>query len=100
MVPRRTRGKALAAAPTKRKKRALTSRRCRNCDTPFAPSREWQEFCADDCRKEFHRAGGVSIGRLTPIIEQMVREAIRPHLESIRQEREAIQMQLRKALNV
>ncbi len=55
-----------ATAPAKQKKR------CKNCDKPFPPGREWQEFCGANCRKEFWRHGGVSIRRMLPTIKEQL----------------------------
>jgi molybdopterin-guanine dinucleotide biosynthesis protein A len=99
-VPRHDGRQSLTATPAAPKKRRSPGRKCRNCDSPFTPRREWQEFCQDDCRKEFHRAGGVSIGRLQPIIAEMVAAAIKPHVEELRQLREQIDAKLHRALNI
>lgn len=50
--------------------RSLKKKRCKNCDKVFQPTREWQEFCEDSCRKEFWRHGGVSIRRLLPSVHE------------------------------
>jgi hypothetical protein len=94
--------KALTAAKRTTRKRAGNSKkgRCKNCDEPFTKNREWQEFCNDACQKEFWRAGGVSIRRLMPFIKNMVEEAMRPHVEELRQLREEINAKLAKALNI
>src|SRR5437899_3469446 len=75
-----------AAKQTSRKRGAGAKiRRCKNCDAAFSKNCEWQEFCAESCKKEFWRAGGVSIRRLTPIIAEMVSQAMKPHVEELRQ---------------
>jgi hypothetical protein len=43
-------------------------KRCRNCDAPFVPTREWQEFHSPACKKEFWRHGGISIRRILPTL--------------------------------
>jgi hypothetical protein len=64
-------------------KNKLAPRRCKNCDEPYKPSREWQEFCNAACKKQFWRSGGVSIGRMRPIIREMVTEAIAADLAEL-----------------
>jgi hypothetical protein len=53
---------ARQAKPEKPKKR------CRNCDKPFLPARDWQEFCLPACKKEFWRHGGISMRRILPTL--------------------------------
>lgn len=65
----------------------LTPKRCKNCNEPFKPAREWQEFCdkygKGACKKQFWRAGGVSIGRLRPVIEEIVTERVKAAMAEI-----------------
>lgn len=51
--------------------RTLRRKRCDNCGKPFTQRKEHQRFCDGPCRKEFHRAGGVSFVRQKHLIEQM-----------------------------
>jgi hypothetical protein len=68
----------MGKTPEKSKKATETKRRCKNCDSPFGPKREWQDFCSGNCRKEYWRHGGVSIRRIMPTIEARVREIVSP----------------------
>lgn len=55
----------------------MKKRRCKNCDKPFEPKREWQEFCVEGCRKEFWRHGGVSLARIRPALEAMIQAEVK-----------------------
>jgi protein-arginine kinase activator protein McsA len=62
------RPKSEASAPQRR--------RCRNCGMAFYPRVPHQDFCADNCRKAFHKAGGVSFKRIQYVIQQEVRRQL------------------------
>jgi hypothetical protein len=54
----------------------LPSHRCKNCDAPFHPKTDWQEFCCSPCRKEFWRHGGISIRRFLPTVQKEMIEPL------------------------
>lgn len=58
-------------------KSKMKRRHCKNCDDLYQPAREWQEFCGPACKKQFWRAGGFSVGRLRPLLAEMVAEAVK-----------------------
>jgi hypothetical protein len=53
--------------------------RCRNCQKKFTPSRDWQEFHSDECRKQFHRNGQVS----AVAVERLVKKAVARWVDGI-----------------
>lgn len=76
----------------------LARRRCDNCPKMFQPTKAWQRFCSDECRKMFHFNGsayGKLKEQLTKLIEaetervatgaiaKTVALAMAPFLESI-----------------
>lgn len=99
MPGRRAPTTALKTAPAKAKKHTKRLR-CRNCDEPFIPSREWQVFCTPECKKTFHRAGGVSIERMRPIIADMIAAEMRPHVERLADLQRQIDAKLERALRL
>lgn len=84
-------GKTKAPARVPRGKR-----RCKNCDDVFTPNREWQEFCTPNCKKNFWRAGGVSIGRMRPVLAEMVAAQVAEAVQAINARLEAIDARLQK----
>jgi hypothetical protein len=77
-----------------KKKDRLAPKHCKNCDGVFKPVREWQEFCdkygKGACKKQFWRAGGVSVGRLRPIIAEMIAAELAPLLKRLQAIEEGI----------
>jgi hypothetical protein len=70
-------------------------KRCLNClnlfrvdprlNTPARIAKGCEpKFCCDDCRKEWHRNGGVSFSRQKSVIEALVRRRLESHLQEIR----------------
>lgn len=82
------RGRVHAAQRTHRQGQAMrhhtpahdgppTRRRCNNCGRLYWPKKEEQKFCSDNCRKQFHRAGGLSYAKLENLIENIVEKKLR-----------------------
>ena len=74
-------------------------KRCRNCDKPFIPARDWQEFHTPACKKEFWRHGGISIRRILPTLLAEVAKSTKELETRIEQLEGAIVRLVEKNLN-